>query len=79
MRIQKINDTLKIDNSLSNQEEIDIFESIEYHGGEFKIYGNGVPYLVFDNGLYKFEDKYFDSLINCESIILDKITNESRG
>jgi hypothetical protein len=77
MRIQKVENKLRIDNSLSNQEIIDIFEAIEYHGGEFIIGSNGLPCLKYDKACYNFKDSYFDLLIDCQSVILDKI--ESRG
>jgi hypothetical protein len=72
MRINNNGEQLRIENSIEGLEVIDIFESLEYHNAELKI-GNIGMAIKFDNLYYSVNDSHFDSLINCNSILLDKL------
>ena len=75
MKITKVNDTqLKIENHVKGLEVLDCFDIIENNfKASFIINKEGLPCLKYDRGLYNFTDDNFTSLINCNSILLDKI------
>ncbi len=74
MKITKVNDKLEITNHVKNLDVLDCFDIIETNfNANFIINRDGLPCLKFHNELFGFLDCQFDSLIACNSILLDKI------
>lgn len=74
MRITKINDTqLKIENSQKGLELLDVFDILENMDCQFKIDIMNNEFIRYAKVKYSINNKHFDNLMNCNSIVLNKL------